>query len=305
VESRSGKEIYRMGLNDPATALKLWKSAASTARASTSKSVEKPSPTNKSPPKVTRWPSNGTLLSLSRSRQASVMLKQSAASPGGSISSPVEPSASTKKKNRKTKVIFNWPMPRQEWVDGQYVEHHEKNDEAWVELFIDLIYVVLLSSLANQLEIGHVSTALFFKITLSFWIMCLTRQAIDEYSNRFYCHDFVQKCVYFVYTIAVLIQAMAIQFDYLRQASADGGDEHVSAHGHLDALWSSYSSTAAPSRASLSALNAESSSEGSDEATSTAYFHDTTYSSSFALSLLITRVCLLFSKYPYSDYPAV
>jgi hypothetical protein len=287
-----------MGLNDPSTALKLWKSAALTARPPPVKSVDKPSPTSKSP-KVTRWPSNGTLLSLAKSRQASAMLKQ-AVSPAKVISSAVEPSASTKKKNRKTKVIFNWPMPRQEWVDGQYVEHHEKNDEAWVELFIDLIYVVLLSSLANQLEIGHVSTALFFKITLSFWIMCLTRQAIDEYSNRFYCHDFVQKCVYFVYTIAVLIQAMAIQFDYLRQASADGGDEHVSAHGHLDGLRSSYSSMSTHYSGSGSAFNAKSSSEGSDEATSTAYFHDATYSSSFALSLLITRICLLFSKYPTS-----
>lgn len=214
------------------------------------------------------------------------------------LSENFKSSSDKKGKRNKTKVIFNWPMPRQEWVNGKFVEHHEKNDEAWVELFIDLIYVVLLSSLSNQLEIGHASVELFFKVALSFWIICLTRQAIDEYSNRFYCHDFVQKCIYFVYTIAVLIQAIAIQFDYLRQlghVEADDAAIHLveeddAAHAVDDATHHSVASYVAAGYLHL-ASNVEHASSSSGGAS-----HPATYSSAFALSLLITRVCLLFSK---------
>jgi hypothetical protein len=203
------------------------------------------------------------------------------------------------RKKRKTKVIFNWPMPRQEWVDGKFVEHHEKNDEAWVELFIDLIYGVLLSSLANQLEIGDMSAGLFFKITSSFWIICLTRQAIDEYSNRFYCHDFVQKCIYFVYTIAVLIQAIAIQFDYLQ---ADGGSSHrlLSVATNMFSSSRMLGGTVAlphddvPSHDDAPSLD---DAPSHHESGSTASHISTTYSSTFALSVLITRICLICSKF--------
>jgi hypothetical protein len=162
------------------------------------------------------------------------------------------------------KIIFNKPMPRQEWINGKFIQHHEKNDEAWVELFIDLIYVVLLSSVAHQLEIGRMSAVLYFKIALSFWIVCLTRQAIDEYSNRFYCHDVLQKYIYFIYTIAVFIQASAVQFDNLYQ-------EHIDETGHAG--------------------------EVNEESLANTYHHNRLFSSGFAFSVLTTRICLLFSTY--------
>jgi hypothetical protein len=177
-------------------------------------------------------------------------------------------------------VIFNWPMPRQEWIDGKFVEHDtEEGDEAWVELFIDLIYVVLLSSLANQLEIGTLGPELFFKITLSFWIICLTRQAIDEYSNRFYCHDVIQKGIYFVYTIAVFIQAIAIHYDCLHQEShlEESTTESTDDHHVLSFVIESAESSSSSNHSSVS--------------------HSAVYSTLFAVSVIITRICLLSSMY--------
>jgi hypothetical protein len=194
--------------------------------------------------------------------------------------------SSSKSKTKNNEVIFNWPMPRQEWITGKFIEHHEKNDEGWVELFIDLIYVVLLSSLSNQFEsVESASVQLFFKVSLSFWIICLTRQAIDEYSNRFYCHDFVQKCIYFVYTIAVFIQASATQFDYLHQAEGSGAAVH---HSHVHSSGTLLESE--PHEA-----------EGSHGG---GIRHSRIYSSGFAISVIITRVCLLLSK-SFSSYTGV
>jgi hypothetical protein len=180
-------------------------------------------------------------------------------------------------KHKINSVIFNYPMPRQEWINGKFIQHHEKNDEAWVELFIDLLYVVLLSALTKQLEYGSLSVILYFKVAVSFWIVCLTRQAIDEYSNRFYCHDVVQKYIYFFYTIAVFIQASAIQFDYLHQIAVEteaSTDHHVSVASAVesDASHSDY--------ALLESI----------------YSHNKLFSSGFAISVLVTRICLLFSK---------
>ena len=62
--------------------------------------------------------------------------------------------------------------------------HYYQNEEAWVELFIDLVYVVLLGKLGNVLCYCPISFPIFFKIIFIFWGMCLTRQCIDEYSNR-------------------------------------------------------------------------------------------------------------------------
>jgi hypothetical protein len=207
-------------------------------------------------------------------------------------------------RHKLNKIIFNWPMPRQEWIDGKFVEHAEKNDEAWVELFIDLIYVVLLSSLANLLEIGKMSPQLFVKVSSSFWIMCLTRQAIDEYSNRFYCHDFVQKCIYLVYTIAVFIQASSIQYDYLYQMKESSGGSSTAHHAHVESMPYEHQHYLRTSMTMgevydvhLTGAAAEAD-DGSHSTRATRFYPPTRlYSSGFAVSLLITRLCLLLSKY--------
>jgi hypothetical protein len=210
--------------------------------------------------------------------------------------------------HKLNKIIFNWPMPRQEWIDGKFVEHVEKNDEAWVELFIDLIYVVLLSSLANQLEVGKMSFALFVKISSAFWIMCLTRQAIDEYSNRFYCHDFVQKCIYLVYTVAVFIQASSIQFDYLHQLdmmNSESGDDHTPPEAH-SVLLSSFPSDGNLRGSYAVQRNLNTMHDDGHEVRATnVYDPSKLYSSGFAFSLLITRICLLLSKWAFAVFVCV
>ncbi len=110
---------------------------------------------------------------------------------------------------REIAALFNRPKPRQEWIDSKFVQHSEKSEEAWVELFIDLVYVVLLIKLGDVLS--HCSSGFyFFKISVYFCSMCLTRQAIDEYANRFYSHDLFHKIIYLVYTLGVFIQVLNI-----------------------------------------------------------------------------------------------
>ena len=40
--------------------------------------------------------------------------------------------------------------------------------------------------------------------------ICLTRQSLDEYSNRFYYHALVQKMLYLVYSFGILLQVFAL-----------------------------------------------------------------------------------------------
>ena len=112
--------------------------------------------------------------------------------------------------SREVAALYNAPKPRQEWVDGQFMQYAE-DEEAWVELFIDLVYVVLLSKLA-QIGENCVKGSPFFglKMAITFCVMCMTRQAIDEYSNRFYSHDLAHKFIYLIYTIGVFCQVLNI-----------------------------------------------------------------------------------------------
>jgi hypothetical protein len=85
---------------------------------------------------------------------------------------------------REIAALYNIPKPRQEWVDGQFIQNSE-DEEAWVELFIDLVYVVLLSKMGDLLESCLAQEAYYgFKLAVIFSVMCLTRQSIDEYANR-------------------------------------------------------------------------------------------------------------------------
>jgi hypothetical protein len=120
-------------------------------------------------------------------------------------------------------VLYNMPKPRQEWVNGKFVMHHEKNEEAWVELFTDLVYVVLLSKLGVLLESCEHSVFLYFKVSVFFWIMCLSRQAIDEYANRFYVHDLAHKFLYFVFSCGIFVQIMNINASVHHVSGTDTG----------------------------------------------------------------------------------
>ena len=121
--------------------------------------------------------------------------------------------SSGKMPKREIAAIYNVPKPRQEWVDGKFVQYSEE-DEAWVELFIDLVYVVLLSKLGDIGDHCMEKDSFYgFKLVIIFTIMCLTRQAIDEYANRFYSHDMTHKVIYLVYTLGIFIQVLNINSD--------------------------------------------------------------------------------------------
>jgi low temperature requirement protein LtrA len=107
---------------------------------------------------------------------------------------------------REIAALYNSPKPRQEWVDGQFIQNSE-DEEAWVELFIDLVYVVLLSKIGDLMETCmHEDPFYGFKLAVIFAVMCLARQSIDEYANRFYSHDLAHKLIYLVYTLGIFIQ---------------------------------------------------------------------------------------------------
>jgi hypothetical protein len=94
---------------------------------------------------------------------------------------------------REIAALYNSPKPRQEWVDGQFIQNSE-DEEAWVELFIDLVYVVLLSKIGDLMETCmHEDPFYGFKLAVIFAVMCLARQSIDEYANRFYSHDLAHR----------------------------------------------------------------------------------------------------------------
>ena len=141
-------------------------------------------------------------------------------------------------------------MPRQEWIDGKFIRHDD-HEESWVDLFIDLVYVLLLSSLAHTLSTCEMSVTVYFRTSLLFWITCLTRQAMDEYTNRFFCHDVVQKANFLLYSIGLCVQVYS--FCILAWSN------HELTHEHCD-ITSPH------------------------------------FSSSYAVGVLVTRICLLNCK---------
>jgi hypothetical protein len=143
--------------------------------------------------------------------------------------------ASSERRDIALTVLYNIPKPRQEWISGKFVQRHEKNEEAWVELMLDLVYVVLLSKLGSLLETCHHSVFTYFKVSVLFWIMCMSRQAIDEYANRFYVHDLAHKLLYFVFSCGIFVQIMNIN-----TSSAAYKEEHGTEHScHYESAFGS------------------------------------------------------------------
>lgn len=133
-------------------------------------------------------------------------------------------------------ALYKRPRPRQMWIGGKFVQNPDanqvklaesgksdtasvkssqaveesKNEEAWVELFIDLVYVALLYKLGNLVEICYGQSYIFGRVFILFWCLFITRMAIDEYANRFYSDDLLHKLMYLVYTAGVFVQVMNI-----------------------------------------------------------------------------------------------
>jgi len=115
-------------------------------------------------------------------------------------------------------ALYQKPKPRQQWIGSVFVktevlEGSSKAEEAWVELFIDLVYVVLIYKLGDLLTSCFNSSStswVLIKVFIIFWSLCLTRMAIDEYANRFYSNDLAHKIFYLIYTAGVAVQVMNV-----------------------------------------------------------------------------------------------
>ena len=182
---------------------------------------------------------------------------------------------------KEVAAIYNVPKPRQEWIKGKFVQRHEKNEEAWVELFVDLIYVVLLSKLGDIIHVCNMTEALQWKVAVIFSIMCLTRQAIDEYANRFYSHDLMHKLIYLVYASGLFIQVL-----------------------NIDAVYDTPSSSAEVASHSESQSNAPLAPFAATSSTSNSHAYDCLYIPEFELGMIvgviITRASIIASKFSLS-----
>lgn len=132
-------------------------------------------------------------------------------------------------KKKPLASIYNAPVPRQEWIGGVFMQRDEKNEESWVELFVDLVYVVLLSKLGHAIHDCALTELLNARIVILFCALCLTRQAVDEYANRFYSHDLLHKSIYLVYTAGLFILALNFNSTVL-PVSYTSHDDGLSTH---------------------------------------------------------------------------
>lgn len=72
---------------------------------------------------------------------------------------------------------------RQELPDGEG-EEEETDTLAWILLFVDLVYVALLSKLSYVMEYCALSVHSFLFIITIFSVLFVTRLTIDDYACR-------------------------------------------------------------------------------------------------------------------------
>lgn len=109
--------------------------------------------------------------------------------------------------------IYKRPRLNQSWSNGQIVTHHE--EETWLQLFIDLIYVAFFMTLGkgiaycegyeNETEADVLGAA-----GLLFALLFGLRYDIDLYANRFHSRDLVTRILYFFFTCGVVIMSLHV-----------------------------------------------------------------------------------------------
>ena len=78
-----------------------------------------------------------------------------------------------------------------------------EDQDAWIFLFLDLVYVGLFSKLSAAFETNSLSLHTF-QVVIAVFIICFTsRLSLDEYSNRFFANDIFHRVLYFLYTAGV------------------------------------------------------------------------------------------------------
>ena len=90
------------------------------------------------------------------------------------------------------------------------VDEDEEEDEevGWIFLFVDLVYVALLSKLSHVIEYCALSVHTFLFVITIFTVSFVTRLTIDDYACRFVTNDIVHRLAYFVYTMTNFIMTL-------------------------------------------------------------------------------------------------
>ena len=87
---------------------------------------------------------------------------------------------------------------------------HHSEEESWIALFIDLVYVAMFINVGHLLQNCGSNQETTSSAFIIFLIMFMSRYSIDEYSNRFFADDIFHRLVYFVYTFGVFVMTMNI-----------------------------------------------------------------------------------------------
>ena len=91
-------------------------------------------------------------------------------------------------------------------------EEEEEEDEemSWIFLFIDLVYVAMLSKLSHVLTGCALSVHSFLFVITIFTVSFVTRLTVDDYACRFITNDLVHRIAYFIYTMCNFIMTLNV-----------------------------------------------------------------------------------------------
>lgn len=110
--------------------------------------------------------------------------------------------------------FFRGFQPRYVWKDNkvggtrEYIGEGEEDVEIWMQLFLDLLYVCMLSKLTHELIYCKPTPTLFICTFSILYIFYLSRFIIDEFCMRFAQDDIFHRLFYFVYTVGTLIMVL-------------------------------------------------------------------------------------------------
>ena len=108
--------------------------------------------------------------------------------------------------------IFNLAGAPKESVNE---EEDEDEEVAWIFLFIDLVYVALLSKLSHVIEYCALSVHSFMFVITILTISFVSRLTIDDYACRFVTNDLVHRVAYFIYTMCNFIMTLNVNTHHL------------------------------------------------------------------------------------------
>jgi hypothetical protein len=89
-------------------------------------------------------------------------------------------------------------------------KYQEDAGDSWIILFIDLVYVAMFLNVGYLLKICGEDGGVQRMAFTIFLIMFNSREAIDEYSNRFFSNDIFHRVVCFIYTYGIFLMTLNI-----------------------------------------------------------------------------------------------